>query len=229
MCIRDSINTVENSQKRFETKNFDIRKSTLEYDDVDNTQRQIIYKKRSEIVNGTSNISNDMVEFLEVTASSIVNNCFEITKETGIKGQEAEIINKGLCDTINLEKNIVKQDMSKREMINAIMTKLCAEYNNKIKELKDNGYDVEDTQNQLALDIIDHHWIQYITAMQNLRDLTSLTGFGNTKPIDVYKSQSHKLFEDLMNRIKTDIVFAVLRIDITPQVQFEESSVVVNF
>lgn len=223
------INTVENSQKRFETKNFDIRKSTLEYDDVDNTQRQIIYKKRSEVVNRTSNISDDMVEFLEVTAGSIVNNCFEITKETGIKGQEAEIINKGLCDTLNLEQNIVKQDMSKREMINTIMTKLCSEYNNKIKELKNTGYDVEYTQNQLALDIIDHHWIQYITAMQNLRDLTSLTGFGNTKPIDVYKSQSHKLFEDLMNRIKTDIVFAVLRIDITPQVQFEEFSVVVNF
>lgn len=207
------INMVETSQKRLELKNYDIRKNTLEYDDVDNIERQIIYKKRSDLVNNNINISSEINDYIKFSSNSIVEECMELSKENNAKDKTYKIINNGLKNLIGFD-DIVNENMSKKEMAQSIEKTLKEKYTAKIDEIEKQGNNSENIQNNIALSVIDAHWIQYITAVQNLRDLTSLTGYGNTKPVDVYKQKSLDMFNDLLLRIKTDIVFSILNYEV---------------
>lgn len=207
------INMVETSQKRLELKNYDIRKNTLEYDDVDNIERQIIYKKRSDLVNNNINISSEINDYIKFSSNSIVEECMELSKENNTKDKTYKIINNGLKNLIGVE-DIVNENMSKKEMAQSIEKTLKEKYIVKIDEIEKQKNNSENIQNNIALSVIDAHWIQYITAVQNLRDLTSLTGYGNTKPVDIYKQKSLDMFNDLLLRIKTDIVFSILNYEV---------------
>ena len=202
-------NMVTTAQKRFEIKNFDIRKDTLEYDDVNNEQRQMIYRLRSEIVNGKS---INVKPFIEYTSQAIMNKFYDSKKNK----ESVDTINKGLSALINLD-NVVSVNMSTKEMSNNIYKALMDTYNAKLVEIKEAGYSIDDIINASSLEIIDTHWIDYITAMQNLREFVSMVGYGSEKPIDVYKKDSYTMFNELMYMIKTDIVFSVLTFQV-PQV-----------
>lgn len=202
---------VPKAQKRLEVKNFDIRKNTLEYDDVNNIQRQIIYKERSGLVKNEISISNKMNEYIVSTSDQIVDKCLKLLKDDAEKDARiVELVNETLKNLAGVQNSIKKDSYSKKELANKVEEVLTGKYIEKINEIKSAGYDPEEIQNQTALRIIDTHWIDYITAMQNLRDLTSLTGYGNNKPVDIYKERSLEMFNDLLNRIKADTVFSIL-------------------
>lgn len=204
---------VPKAQKRLEIKNFDIRKNTLEYDDVNNIQRQIIYKERSGLVKNEISISNKINEYIESTAEQIVNKCLDLLKDAEEKDARlVELINETIRNLAGAEAEdaIEEGKYSDKELKSKIQEILMKKYLEKINEIKASGYDPEEIQNQTALRVIDTHWIDYITAMQNLRDLTSLTGYGNNKPVDIYKERSLEMFNDLLNRIKADTVFSIL-------------------
>lgn len=204
------VNMVETAQKRFETKNFDIRKNTLEYDDVNNIQRQIIYKERAGIVNGDINVSSKMEEYIKDTAKAIVQKTNLALKNEQDETKRTKALNNVLKEFVGIDEDVLTKTTSRKEEERAVADILLKKYNKQTNEMKKNNYDAEKIQNNGALQIIDQHWIDYITAIQNLRDLTSMTGYGNTKPVDVYKARSLEMFNDLLSRIKADIVYFIL-------------------
>ncbi len=200
--------TVATAQKRFELKNFEIRKNTLEYDDVNNEQRKTIYSLRNEILEGKD--MNDRVDAMFDSVGDILIDRYISEKKA--TEEELASLNEFLKNFLKIEHNVFTFVINRKEAAEKLRETFLNQYENKKVELKDAGGDLSDLQRFVLLRIIDKKWISYITALQNLRDSVSLVAYGNEKPVDVYKKEAYSMFNELIDSIKEDTVKALLTI-----------------
>ena len=220
MAIRSKIftNSVYSAQKRVEGNNFDMRKTVLEYDNVMNNQREIIYKKRNEILDKDS-IHEDVLNSMYNHIADVVDSHFDgnsITEE-GLK-QILEYVNGSL-----LRKKIKLDDIQNKnadEIINFVYDLVTKEYNKKLEEIPEEI--VDEFEKVISLNVIDKYWMEQINTMSHLREGISLRQYAQDNPLRAYTEEGFELFDKMLQNIDKNITLYLLRAEVRQNIERKE-------
>lgn len=207
-------NAIEKAQRKVEGRNFDIRKSLLEYDDVANDQRNVIYTQRNEVM-GTSDISNTIGLIREeVVGDTFANHIVpqSIEEQWDIEGLEKAIeAEYGLNLPI---KEWLEADNSLHEetLLEKIKQEIEAAY--KLKEEMVGEEGMRTFEKQVMLQVLDTLWKEHLQTMDNLRQGIHLRGYAQKNPKQEYKRESFELFQHLLGNIKRDVIKVLSHVQI---------------
>jgi preprotein translocase subunit SecA len=203
--------TVENAQKKVEQQNFLIRKRVLEYDDVMNEQRRVIYKYRREILEGRdmSEVAEEQIGEVvarmvhEYTASEI----FEDWDLGGLVTQASQLW------PLTVDLRQVDPSTSDREEITRLLTEdVIAAYTKREGELGDEL--MRYLERQILLQIIDNRWREHLYEMDYLREGIHLRGFAQIDPLVAYKNEGFTMFQELMNSIWEEFARVIFHVEV---------------
>jgi len=205
--------TLENAQVKVEAFHFDMRKHLVDYDDVINTQRDIIYKERSKVLAGT-NIKENILEMVEKEVSQTIDNYVY-----GVSRDQWELENmlKDISSIVPIDSN-AKDSSAMKEMTSDDIEDYFASYLHHKYETREVEMSSELTrkiEQQLMLRFIDVNWIQHLTSMEQIRQGTGLYAFGQRDPLVMYKKQARDQFESLLSQIQHDISRSIFHVDLS--------------
>ena len=206
--------TVENAQRRVEGKHFSIRKHVLQYDDVMNTQREIIYKERREVLDG-----EDLKEKIQKMMHSVVEQIIETHREEhGINKEGVIAEAKSL---LNLELQPSDLEGKEQDLIEKIYKEVIARYDAKEKEI--GAEQLRELERVVMLKVVDQKWMDHIDAMDELKDGIGLRAYGQKDPVALYKIEGFDMFEEMVNNIKIDVVKILLHLQQFKQVERKQT------
>ena len=204
--------SIENAQKKVEAHNFDIRKHLIEYDDVMNKQREVIYTQRREILAGL-NIRESFLEMLDETIEEIVS-AYAIDK---VSPHEWDL--QGISDNVykyfNLQLDLPHEMVSRLTPINfhdTLSEQVHAIFKARVEEMGDEL--VNHLIKVMMLQAIDTHWKDHLLNIDHLKEGIGLRGYGQKDPKQEYKKEAYNLFMELMVRIREEIVERVFWVQI---------------
>jgi preprotein translocase subunit SecA len=217
---------IENAQRKVEGHNYDIRKHLLEYDDVMNQQRKIVYSWRKEVLSQPS--LRDMVfSMTEELAGVIAEDFFPRGKLKKVNGQaylDVKELNDAVKVTLMIPGRIEEKDIQPFNNVglkNLIMKYAEDMYSAKEKTL--GAETVRQLEKMILLTSIDHLWKDHLLAMDHLREGVGLQGYGQKDPLVIYKKQGFTFFEMMMNQITGDVVRKLFAVQMAPPPQsFED-------
>ena len=205
----------ENAQVRVEGNNFEIRKHLVEYDDVINRQRGIIYAERSKVLRSENLRDNIRTMIGEECAALIENNLAD--RDPGnwdMDGFRAAL--RALMPAPEWAEPEEFLDLTQDEMINAL-----AEHGLGIYEKKETQLGEErsrELERLILLQTLDSLWVQHLTAMEQMRLSAGLQAYGQRNPLVMYRQESHAMFLELMERLRHGIARTILLLDVQPYV-----------
>jgi len=213
-------NSIESAQKKVEGRNFDIRKHLVEYDDVMNKHREIIYSRRRKIL-FSENIKNDIILLIEKEAERIVQSNYsaenksyqhdDMVKEVEMIDEDAK---KGFDHTRF-------KDLEDEESLIAFIKNFFEEqYEKREKALHDDSI-LRRFERNIYLSVIDSLWMEHIDNMQDLRESVSLRGYGQRDPLIEYKEQGFIMFKQLLNSVQNNTINTLFKINLAQQVPAE--------
>ena len=201
---------VENAQRKVEEINFSMRKNVLDYDDVMNKQRQVIYEERNKILDG-----KDLVGHIEgVTSDTVERRVAEFASEAvdpddwdlkGLRKWVADLT--GRTDMEEFDEDADSEDIC--EVVDDFVTR-C--YHEKSERLSDEI--MHELSAQVMLRVIDTRWMSYLQEMDYLKTGIGLRGFGQRDPLAEYKTEAYAAFTELVNTMYEDFLQTILRIEI---------------
>ena len=206
---------VEAAQRKVEGKHFSIRKHVLQYDDVMNIQREIIYKQRREVLDG-KNLKDYISNMMDSVIGSLV--------ALHINGENGSNIEGLLLDTKNIL-NIDKIDSLKSNNIQKIIEELQDRVHNMYyqKEAEFGENDLRELERVVLLKVVDQKWMNHIDAMEELKDGIGLRAYGQKNPVDQYRAEGSEMFEQMVEDIKTDVVKILLHLNKVTKVERKTS------
>ena len=217
--ITKSIGT---AQARVEGNNFDVRKQLLQYDDVINSQREIIYDRRNNILDNDS-IHTETLETFRHYIEDLVNSHYVIDNELN-DDDFTEIVE---FANENLLKNDIKKSsinkLEKEEVIDTLYKKLVEEYEEKLKEIPDEVKD--EFEKALTLQVIDNYWMEHINTMSHLREGIYLRGYGQEDPLHAYTVEGFDMFDSMLEKIDKDVTVFLSKAEIHKSQNIERKSV----
>lgn len=227
--------SIEQAQKKIEGLNFDTRKHVLEFDDVLNHQRNIIYKRRRKYLAGTEeskdlNLKSEILNLIRDELASITTFGMNLVDEEGNKkGSIDEVLkaaNTILPVSPEVQKKVKEAAANAADQEFAIadtLYKSAEEYwNQKEQEM---GKDVfEGAQRFVALQAIDTLWMEHLDTMDHLRDSVRLRGYGQREPLVEYKKEGYQLFQRMIEEMNKQIVYAILHVNVQIQPQASSSA-----
>jgi len=210
---------IENAQKRVEGQNFEMRKHLLEYDDVMNRQRQVIYEQRKKALRGEE-LWSDIEEMLEEVVEDLV------TEHIDEKRHPEEWNLKGLDDMVfkqfSLRLNLGEQDdgLNREGIEEAILSSVKALLRNKEKDFGEPlmTYLIK----VIMLQSIDAHWKDQLLAMDHLKEGIGLRGYGQKDPVREYQKEGYEMFMDMIYRIKEDTLLKLCMVKIQREEEIEQ-------
>ena len=212
--------TVETAQKRVEGNNFDIRKHLLSYDDVMNTQRNIIYERRNEILDNDSIHETVLSGFKEYITNLVMSHLVESRHlQENDYSEILEASNENLLRKYRLnlsEINGKKED----EVIDFIYEKVVQDYEEKLADLPEEI--TNEFEKAISLRVIDSNWMEHISTMSHLREGVGLRGYANENPLDAYTKEGYALFDNMLNKINADISIYLLKSEIRQNTERKE-------
>ena len=219
---------VENAQKRVEAHNFDIRKHVLQYDDVMNTQREVIYRERRKILEGRE-ISDSIIEILNLYFENIIYT--HINPDTPVESWVDEAI-PNLHKAITIDIPPVATITHLEDLQNRSFGELKEFFN----ELSQKAYDIrkeelgseniQEIERQIMLHVIDNKWVEHLHNMDALREGIHLRGYGQKDPLMEYKKEAFDMFEQLLLDIKREAVILLMHAQVeTVREELEEEEV----
>ena len=208
--------SIENAQRKVEGHNFDIRKNLLEYDDVSNDQRQVIYQQRRELMD-----SSDISETIEGLREEVVYELVaqhippqSLIEQWDIGGLEQALQSEfGSAQSLN---QLLEQDQELDEdgLAARVLVQIEEEYAAKEGRWRDNGIDMRMVEKQIMLQILDQRWKEHLAAMDQLRQGIHLRAYAQKQPKQEFKRESFELFQDLLQNIKFDVIRMLSRMQI---------------
>ena len=212
--------SVETAQKRVEGNNFDIRKQLLNYDDVMNTQREIIYAKRNEILDSESIHEMILSMFKEYITGMVNGHMIETAKLSENDYKEiVEASNENLLKNYRINISEINGRKSD-EVIEIIYSNVLKDYEEKLKDVP---YEVVDEfEKTIALKVIDSHWMEHISTMSHLREGIGLRGYANENPLQAYTMEGFQLFDDMMMAINKEVSMYLLKSEIRQNLERKE-------
>ncbi|MBE5733547.1 MAG: preprotein translocase subunit SecA [Clostridiales bacterium] len=208
--------SIENAQRTIEGKNFGIRKHVLEYDDVMNKQREVMYAERMKVIKD-ENVHEDVLklvpDFVKYVAGTVINN--ENKPETWDVDALNNIIELKLLpkDTEFVTKEKI-ENWDYEYFIEKLTQATIDAYDQKIARYKEEGIDFTEIEKMVLLRNIDTKWIDHIDSMDQLRKGISLRGYGNIDPVLEYKKEGFEMFEDLTASIQEDTITLLLKAEL---------------
>ncbi len=189
---------VENAQKKVEGRNFSIRKNVLQYDDVMNKQREIIYKQRREVLDG-ENLKDSVLNMIDSVAETIVPMYINENShdEEGVL-QEVET-EYGINELDSLKKDKVTAE----DVISEIKEKAHNIYEDKSERF---GETFRELERVVMLKIVDQKWMEHIDNMDELKNGIGLRAYGQKDPVVVYRMEGFDMFDQMVQDIKFDVV-----------------------
>ena len=202
---------IETAQKRVEGRNYSIRKNVLEYDDVMNTQRNIIYSQRREVLE-TEDIKSVILKLANGKIDEVVDNFFE--DADSIDSINFEEVNLMLKNQFGVDNMISKEDikiLDEDEIKDIIAKKVEKVYDDKHLQAKEDKTEEVLTliERRVILKVINEKWMDHIDAIENLKSGINLRAYGQTNPVEAYKMESFDMFEELVKTIKNESTRAV--------------------
>lgn len=195
--------TIERAQKQVEAQNFSIRKHVLEYDEVMNKQREVIYKKRREILEG-KDLGPEIKEIIrDILAWIIDENCPEKLPASEWNWETLEkMLNYHFAFTLN-DLDIDRTSITREELEEKIYDELIRRYEAKRERA---GEAMKDMERFVMLQLIDKYWKDHLLAMDHLREGIGLRGYAQRDPLVEYKKEGFEMFSQMLNRIEEDAV-----------------------
>jgi preprotein translocase subunit SecA len=207
---------IENAQRMIEGRNFGIRKNVLQYDDVMNKQRMVMYDERMNVLRG-GNVHEQVLkyipDFVADTISATVNieDMPELWNEEELNAAlEAKLLPEG-TNYVTRER-LMKWDYELA--LKKISRKVEKEYEKKIEELKEAGIDFYAVERRVLLMNVDRNWIDHIDAMDQLRKGISLRAYGQVDPIISYKKEGFDMFDEMVARIQRTTISILLKVKV---------------
>ena len=210
-AIRSKIFTssIESAQKRVEGNNYDIRKHLLQYDNVMNEHREIIYRKRNEILDQES-IHENVLDMIKKYIYNLILNYLNNTEENKYE-KLLDYLNKDLLKNKKIKlKDIENKEIN--EISDLVFENINYEYEKKINELP---WDlVNEFEKAISLRVIDQNWMNHINNMEHLKEGVGLRGYANEDPLQVYIKEGYNIFDNLMNKISEETVQYLLKAEV---------------
>jgi preprotein translocase subunit SecA len=209
-------NAIEKAQKRVEGHNFEIRKHLLEYDDVMNKQREVIYAQRRQILSG-ENLEEDLLEMAEELVEDLVEEYTgnRVQEEWDLQGLEVAFLRQfGFRVSWPEELDGDLQDYLSQEVKERFQAKS--------EEIGPELF--PQLQQMVMLQIVDNHWKEHLLSMDHLRDGIGLRGYAQVDPLREYQREGYDAFMDLIHRIKADSVGTLFHLQVRPHQELPEEA-----
>lgn len=211
---------LSSAQKRVEGNNFDIRKNLLQYDDVMNNQREIMYAKRNEILDSESIHDSILVAVENHVTDVVKSKLIDSEKLTKEDLQEiVEYFNTLLREDIKFDEI---SSMDADAIIYFVKEKILNEYQEKIKELPIEV--VEEFEKVITLSVVDKYWTEHINAMEHFREAIYLRGYGQQDPLRAYTVEGFDLFNKMLQNIDQEITLFLVKSEISQNQERQEIS-----
>ncbi len=204
---------IENAQKRVEAHNFEIRKQLLEYDNVMNQQREVIYSRRRELMETT-----EPEAFVQEAIREIVDEIFgQLDRSKGEPEPESlEVAKAQIEDLLDLRPELTSGSAEEKEAV------LAAALGRQEALAASAGDHYREIARYFLLDALDRYWKEHLLAMDALRDGIGLRGYGQKDPKQEYKREGFELFRDMLDNIKENTLRALCHLRIKTEVREEE-------
>ena len=206
---------LERAQQKVETRNFDIRKTLLKFDNVLNDQRQVIFNQRNNIIN-----KKEALNYADDFLDEVITKLIELKRKY--------LVNPKNSDFVNQTKSILGKTFDEKDT-NSLIEMKNEGFSDKIKEKfkeKRNEREkflgkekAEEIEKRIFLQLIDQNWKSHIQYLEQLRGVIGLRSYGHRDPLIEYKKEAFTLFENLLNKLKTDLITILLNLNIVEQPQ----------
>ena len=206
---------IENAQKKVEGKNFDARKQLLEYDDVANEQRKVVYQERNALMD-SENISENIQTLRVDAVNSIISR--HIPYQSMEEQWDVDSLEKDLVDEFNLKlplkEMLEKDDDLHEETLRDLVLEKVVEINDQKRKLYGEEV-VQQVEKAVMLRMLDIHWKEHLANMDHLRQGIGLRGYAQKNPKQEYKRESFELFSTMLETVKTSVVTTLAKFEIS--------------
>ena len=210
--------SIETAQRKVEGRNFDIRKQLLEYDDVANDQRKVLYGQRNDVLEASS-IADMVTNLIQASVTELVRQhvpAESLEEQWNLPALEAALLSDwqvaiGLAEQLKTEANLTDDDIIER-----VQAAVNETYRAKVERV---GLETWTTfERSIMLQAIDTHWREHLSALDHLRQGIHLRGYAQKNPKQEYKREAFELFSDMLDRIRRDVIKILLTVRIqTPE------------
>jgi len=218
--------SIETAQKRVENRNFDIRKHVLQYDDVMNQQRELIYRQRRQVLTG-GNLKESIMEMI----GAVVERAVTTYAPEGVYPEEWDL--KGLLEHAEQiflpNSGLAPEDlaeMGRNELQSFLVERSKEMYEAREQELGEEM--MREIERVVMLRIVDEKWMDHLDAMDQLREGIGLRAYGQKDPLVEYKFEGYEMFQNMIDSIQDDVVRYIFRVNVVQPEQRQKRQVVEN-
>jgi preprotein translocase subunit SecA len=216
--------SLESAQRKVEARNFDIRKQLLEYDDVANDQRKVIYQQRNELLE-----SDDISETISAMRHGVIADIFRthVPAESVEEQWDLPALEKALAAELQIEAPVgewVKSEasLSDEEILARITDSADTSYQAKVETVGAQTF--HQFERNIMLQSLDTHWREHLAALDHLRQGIHLRGYAQKNPKQEYKREAFELFETLLDSVRKEVTRVVFTVQIRSQEDVEETA-----
>jgi preprotein translocase subunit SecA len=214
--------SLESAQRKVEQRNFDIRKQLLEYDDVANDQRKVIYQQRNELLD-----TEDISETITAMRQGVVHDSFRVhvpaesvEEQWDIPALETSLaaefqLKLPIAEWLRAEPNLGEEDILRR-----ILDAADSLYAEKVASVDFGAW--RGFERNVMLQSLDTHWREHLAALDHLRQGIHLRGYAQKNPKQEYKREAFELFESLLNTVRLEVTRFLMTVEIRSEEQIEE-------
>ena len=212
---------IENAQRKVEGRNFDIRKQLLEYDDVANDQRKVIYEQRNELLEAT-----DIRDTITAMRHDVINTAFAQYIPAGSLEEQWNVpaLEKELKDELGLEMPLAKMLEENPDLHEETLRERVIESADSLYQAKENltgGEPLRQFERAVMLQSIDLHWREHLAALDHLRQGIHLRSYAQKNPKQEYKREAFELFSNLLTTVKNEVTKVTMMVQVRSQEEIE--------
>ncbi len=199
---------IENAQKKIELQNFAMRKTVLQFDDVMNAQREIIYEERNKLIDGGS-VHDYIMNMFPGVLAKVLDKCVDDEKpyfewdfekinqelEMGLLAKGTNLVSEKFCEEYS-------EGFDREDLEQIVMTEIEKRYNERMTEAGKFGIEFENIEKFVLLKVVDSNWMNHIDDMQIMKNEIFARGFGGQDPIIAYKKEAFDMFDEMTEKIK---------------------------
>ena len=216
--------SLESAQRKVEARNFDIRKQLLEYDDVANDQRKVIYQQRNELLE-----TEDISETIAAMRHSVIADIFRahVPADSVEEQWDMEGLQRALASELQIDAPVAQwfkdePTLSDEELLARITEGADATYQGKVDMVGDATF--HQFERNVMLQSLDTHWREHLSALDHLRQGIHLRGYAQKNPKQEYKREAFELFEGLLDLVRKEVTRVVFTVQIRTQEDVEETA-----
>ncbi|WP_342114445.1 preprotein translocase subunit SecA [Pseudoduganella sp. OTU4001] len=220
--------SIESAQRKVEARNFDIRKQLLEYDDVANDQRKVIYSQRNELLEATD-ISDTIMSLRHGVFTDLVRQYVpeeSVEEQWDIPALQKALANEWLIELPLVEMMEKENNVTDEDIVERVVAAADAVYQAKVDIVSKEAF--AGFERNVMLQSVDTHWREHLAALDHLRQGIHLRGYAQKNPKQEYKREAFELFGTMLDMIKNDVIRMIMMVRIQSREEVEAAEAAMN-